>query len=169
MPPGMWPNTGDSGPVLIFLSKGIKQMKCECGEEIESIAHLKGHRQYCEKSLVPTKSEVQQLRDDLAKAHLQIQEHQNKAAEWVEYVFENNTEAKFKTGYMRGFVQGLAEAFRQGLHLKQTEKRNDPKGCICGPEGKCDYHNVSDVTVPRCHCAAVRNTDAEDVLCPVHG
>jgi len=60
-----------------------------------------------------------------AKLLLQIQEHQNKAAEWVEYVFEKNTEARFKTGYMRGFVQGLAEAFRQGLHLKQTEKRVD--------------------------------------------
>lgn len=42
-------------------------MKCECGEEIESIAHLKGHRQYCMRPLVPTKSEVQQLRDDLQR------------------------------------------------------------------------------------------------------
>lgn len=56
------------------------------------------------------------------------------------------------------------------LCLKELPCPDHPKSCICGPEGKCDYHAVTDVTTPinqQCWCAA--KAEAKDAVCPIHG
>lgn len=92
-------------------------------------------------------NEIKELKAERDKLLLQIDELKEAV---LRVIFKANDGHYYNTFSDGVELELEVPALKEALEGKQTEKRDIPvpirRGCICGPDGMCDYHTVTDVT-----------------------